>query len=461
MKKITLIIITLLTSLLGYSQDDNAEIAKDSIDIHNKWTIELNVGQTKGVRPYATGYYSSKPNGLFGQFEANSFSLAVRKMFSPKFGYKFSLLYDKIGPNGSNLSKPFQMVQLGITGQLYVNAVRLLDSQEYLGRWSLLLHGGFQVVSMTSKTANTPIPGEPESHNQNYGVTEYNGGIIIGVTPEYRVSKRLALMFDLANVNNYRQHFNWDGSYSTESNNLAGQQITTSLGLSYSFGNEKLHGDWAIYRDGKTQELEDMGKRLDDMETMMNDTDKDGVPDYIDVENNSITGVAVDTKGRMIDLNKNGIPDELEKSPYDGVKDSNNTKNGDNTSISSVSSTAGNAMMVKKLINDGYVCAYFDVDKVEPTNASTEGIDFILTYLRNNPTATVDIIGHADVVGSSEYNDELSKNRSAKIKEILIKAGVNPTRLSIIFKGEDPSVEASATIARRLVRKVTFEVKNK
>lgn len=44
----------------------------------------------------------------------------------------------------------------------------------------------------------------------------------------------------------------------------------------------------------------------------MNDTDKDGVPDYLDVENNSIAGVTVDTKGRMVDKNNNGVPDELE-----------------------------------------------------------------------------------------------------------------------------------------------------
>ena len=44
----------------------------------------------------------------------------------------------------------------------------------------------------------------------------------------------------------------------------------------------------------------------------MNDADKDGVPDYLDVENNSIAGVAVDTKGRMVDKNTNGVPDELE-----------------------------------------------------------------------------------------------------------------------------------------------------
>jgi len=33
----------------------------------------------------------------------------------------------------------------------------------------------------------------------------------------------------------------------------------------------------------------------------MNDTDKDGVPDYLDAESSPVPGAMVDTKGRMID----------------------------------------------------------------------------------------------------------------------------------------------------------------
>jgi OOP family OmpA-OmpF porin len=50
---------------------------------------------------------------------------------------------------------------------------------------------------------------------------------------------------------------------------------------------------------------------------------------------------------------------------------------------------------------------YFDFDKSTPSNVSTTGIDFVLTYLRNNPSASVDIIGHADELGRSSYNDKL------------------------------------------------------
>jgi OOP family OmpA-OmpF porin len=51
--------------------------------------------------------------------------------------------------------------------------------------------------------------------------------------------------------------------------------------------------------------------------------------------------------------------------------------------------------LIRSLINGGYVY-YFDFDKSTPSNVSTTGIDFVLTYLRNNPSASVDIIGHAD-----------------------------------------------------------------
>jgi OOP family OmpA-OmpF porin len=63
-----------------------------------------------------------------------------------------------------------------------------------------------------------------------------------------------------------------------------------------------------------------------------------------------------------------------------------------------------------------------------------------LTYLRNNPSASVDIIGHADELGRSSYNDKLSNERAANVKTILMKA-IDASRLNVIAAGEDTSVE--------------------
>jgi OOP family OmpA-OmpF porin len=175
----------------------------------------------------------------------------------------------------------------------------------------------------------------------------------------------------------------------------------------------------------------------------MNDTDKDGVPDYLDQENNSVAGVAVDTRGKMVDANRNGVPDELERYLDTNYSTKEVTDKG----------------MVEKLINDGYVAAYFEFNKSQPTNESTEGIDFILTYLRNNPGSTVDVFGHADTIGKSESNNILSDKRATNVKEILTKAGIDPSRVNVIASGEDSSVDENSEGARRLVRRVTFKVK--
>jgi OOP family OmpA-OmpF porin len=329
------------------------------------------------------------------------------------------------------------MQQIGITIQGVINANRLFDIQDELGRFGLLLHAGVKVDAMTSKTKNII------EHDHNYNITEYNGGLVVGVSPQFRITNRISLLLDVTIQNSYRQHFNWDGSYSELNNNLNGQQVTTSFGLTYSLGRNKIHGDWAIIKDKSLKRIEELDKRVDEVETLMNDTDKDGIADYLDQENNSVAGVAVDTRGKMVDINRNGIPDELERYIDKTTKSTSDKSNSD---------------MIKKLINDGYVTTYFDTAKVNPTNVSTEGIDFIRTYLKNNPAATVNIIGHADEVGSTEINNTLSKNRAEAVKVILVKAGVDATRLNVLAIGEDTSVNVESEGARKLVRKVTFKI---
>lgn len=413
-------------------------VAQDSIqstvtDEYNKWSFELNVGQSKGIKPYSVGYFGSDPGKELGAITLNHYSGGVRYMFSPKFGVKADVAFDRL-ENLSDESLDFEMQQIRFGLQGVVNGARLFDIQETLGRFGLLFHGGLQIAQMSPQTGI------------NKGKDEWNGGIMFGITPEFRITKNLALNADFTMLSNVRQHFSWDGNYSEPSNNLAGSMYTGSLGISFSFGSEKIHGDWAVMRDKQQEEIEALEKRVGEIENNMADVDQDGVPDYLDVEPNSIAGVAVDTKGRMVDLNKNGVPDEMEKYL-------NATYITNQTLVNSEKET------VKKLINEGYIATYFDFDKTKPTNVSTEGIDFILTYLRNNPAASVDIIGHADEIGKSPYNDKLSAARATSVKEVLMKAGIDESRLNVVPQGEDTSVDKGSAGARKLVRRVTFRVK--
>ena len=101
-------------------------------------------------------------------------------------------------------------------------------------------------------------------------------------------------------------------------------------------------------------------------------------------------------------MNKNGVPDELEAYLADTY-----IEKGDTTIINN-NIEGANSEMIKKMINQGYVAAYFEFDVPQPTDMSSDGIGFILNYLRTNPTSTIDIIGHADEHGSTKYNTKLA-----------------------------------------------------
>ena len=445
--RLLLLSLALLTINFGYSQKEDIKDAKDTGERkdYNKWTIEVTAGQSKGTKPFTEGYYSSNPDKLFGSLKMNTFSLGVRYMFSAKFGLKADLSSDLFSNNKNTDSKDFKLQQYRFGVQGVVNASRLFNIQQELGRLSILIHAGLQAARSTPKyKADENVPG------YFYNKSELNLGVMFGISPEVRLSKKFSIIGDFSTLTNFRQHFTWDGRVSDKANNLSGQMIMSTIGLTYSFGKDNIHGDWAIIDEGKLREIEELDKRIGELESMLNDTDKDGVPDYLDVENNSIAGVAVDTKGRMVDINKNGIPDELEKYMANTYVDKSNIKETLETA---------NADMIKRLINEGYVTTYFDTGKTTPTNVSTEGIDFMLTYLRNNPNASIDIIGHADEIGKTAFNDKLSIGRANTVKNTLIKAGIPASRLNIVSEGEDASVAIDSADARRLVRRVTFKVK--
>lgn len=428
-------LLLLSLSLLTFTSI-NAQVVDTTgvkIDTYNKWSIELSVGQAKGIKPYEEGYYSSNPGRLFGGVQANSFGIAARYMLSPKFGVKLGLAYEKFTNQSGSGSLPFKTYHYRADFQGVVNAIRLFNIEEAAGRFGLLLHGGIQVARM---------------HSYVLDLDELNGGIIVGFSPQVRITNSISILADISVLNSYRQHFNWNGSNSATSNNLSGQMITTSLGLSFSFGSEKIHGDWAIIQDKNKEELDKLDNRIGDLETMMNDADKDGVPDYLDIENNSLAGVAVDTKGRMIDLNNNGVADELEKYMDKTI-----------TSNNSIIQNATNDEVIKRLINEGYIAAYFDTAKFNPNDNSTDNIGFILNYLRRNPTATVEIRGFADEIGQNKTNDKLALKRAEKIQSILRGSGIETSRVTIISSGEDTSVDKNSEQARKLVRRVTFTVK--
>lgn len=416
MKKNLLLLSFLMISIANV----NAQETEKKESGFDKWSIELNGGVNKPSRTLSSGYFTK----TFNLFHAD---LGVRYMFNPKFGMKLDFGYDKF--EDGNSSAPFESTYLRTSLQGVVNIGRVLNFETWTNTFGLLAHGGFGASQLTSKNG---FQGE-----------DYMGNGILGLTGQIKLNNSIVLTGDITGIANGKQQNNFDGMGQVTTSAIDGIVMNASVGLTFYLGKNEKHADW--YFENKTDEIEALEKRLAFLETGLADTDKDGVADLYDLEPNSTTGVAVNSKGQAVDVNKNGVPDELER-----YLDKTYGQNGN--------ATASNGT-IEELINGGFVNVYFDFNSDTPTNTSLSGVDFLVKYLKANPSKNAQIIGYADEVGDVSYNKALSQRRADAVKNIAINSGINASRLTVVANGEDSSVNKDSKEARQIVRRVTFSVK--
>ena len=412
------------------------EKEKKELNDFNTWSLEVNAGMNNALTPFGDGYSASSESKLFGSPSINHFDLGVRYMVTSKFGLKLDLANDKVTNASGSSSREFETQQYRVGLQGVINAGRLMGFDEFTKTIGLLIHAGVQVSTLTPKTGF------------NKDKTEKNGGIMFGITPQVKLSNHLALTADFTVLSNVRQHYAWDGSTSAQSNNLNGQMYNTRLGLTYFFGKKENHADW-IAPVNTTEKLTEVSKRMDAVEELMNDTDRDGVVDHLDAQNNTPTGVTVDNRGRFIDVNNNGTPDEME--PNKGVAQGSGTTNANANSNNS------NLEVLKELVEKGYVNVFFDVNLDTPNAGSTNSVFQIIAYAKKYPESKITLSGFADVRGDEKSNQDLSKRRAVNVRKLLIDSGINALRIEINPQGIDKNLPSSKT-GLDLARRVSIQI---
>lgn len=434
MKKIILLFVLIATSVTVNAQTSTRKPITN--DDYNKWSIELTGGFNKPLRPMK--YFTSTPSPYV-------VDLGVRYMFNTKFGLKADLGYNSF--QGGKKSIDFNTKYYRTDLQAVVNLGRMMDFETWTNTIGLLVHSGF---------------GAAQLEDQNSAKKDKMINFIIGVTGQIKLSNKLALTGDFTTILNARQSHTFDAARVNRGKGFSGILFNGTVGLTLYLGKNKKHADWVILIDkdllalkNKVDSLVDkdilaLKSRVDNLENNLLDSDKDGIADYLDQEAGTIPDHMVNSKGKSIDLDNNGIPDELES--YLTKTYANRTDNDSQQLTDSESIT--------KLVNGGYVAAYFDFNKSTPTDSSIDGINFILNYLRNNPSASVEIIGHADEIGNALYNEKLSNERANSIKNILLKANIAASRISVVAAGEDTSVDKGSALARKLARRATFKIKD-
>lgn len=427
------LIATTILLLTFYIISAQEIISKQKKNDYNKWSVEVNIGNNKPIKPFSKGYSTSDDN-VFMKFPVlNHFDIGVRHMFSTRFGLKLDAGSDIIENQKGSSSKPYNSQQNIVSLQMIYNIGKVLGFDSFTNRFGLLAHFGIQSSQLNGKT----VTGKK--------VSEFNGGIMYGLTPQFKLSDRFVISGDFMFSTNTRQHLNWDGNYSYINYNLTGNNNYIKLGLTYYMGKNEKHADWYNNRIPADTDPE-IEKRLDALDSKLIDTDIDGIVDHLDAQNNTPEGVAVDSKGRFFDLNKNGVPDELE---FIG-KDGKDGKDG----ISTFDMSQSDA--IKMLVEKGYVNVFYDVNKDEPNAGSTNNIYYIIKFLKSYPNAKITLIGYTDLTGNTASNLDLAQRRVENLKKVLMLKSIDENRISVLANGIDEDNKTSDNTSLQLARRVSI-----
>lgn len=401
MKTLKLLLATLVLSLTVtvYGQENENSV--------NKWSLELNAG-TSGFNTLGQETLLRK-NYYSDTFTPLHVNVAARYMATSIFGFKASLAYDNI-KNG-NGSEKFSATYLGLRGELVFNLGKFFQFNQFTNRFGLLMHGGGGYsMFMIDESLARPTATYYKDNKIDHIITG-----MLGLTIPVRLTDKIALNLDGTLVAHGDQKLGLSGDRNGDGGIIDATIFNATVGFTYSLGKGSKHSDWSDYKEefgavNNTEEIDALRQKVETLEA-----------------NNNNKGVDLATIQRMIN----------ERAGKDTQKQQD---------------------IAKELINNGYIASYFDFNVAKPTNESTEGIDFVLNYLRKNPSANVVITGFADGKGTADYNDKLALNRAENVKTTIEKGGISPSRITVVSGGQDKSVEIESEWARNTVRKVLFKI---
>jgi OmpA-OmpF porin, OOP family len=105
--------------------------------------------------------------------------------------------------------------------------------------------------------------------------------------------------------------------------------------------------------------------------------------------------------------------------------------------------------------------AFFDINKSNFKSSAAPELEKAAQRVRQvTSVEAVQIVGHTDSTGSPDYNQKLSEQRAATVKDFLVKNGVDPSKITILGMGErNPIADNATKEGRAKNRRVDIMVK--
>jgi OOP family OmpA-OmpF porin len=447
MKKILLV--TGLVCGTVFAQDD-----------FNKLSIDLGWGLQKGM----------VKSGKAVRVHPINFDLGARYMLNNNFGLKFDLGYNLLkSRDGVVSSNEYKTNYTRFNLQGVANLGHLLNFESFSSRLGLLMHVG----------AGGAIFSRSKDINPNRRVDKALNGII-GLTPQVKVTDKIALFADLSGLIHLKGDYTYDMRTKFKSNGFDQVHLLLSFGANIYLGKNDKHADWTPNSfEPDMTELNALKARVAKAENDMKDDDNDGVPNYLDEEPGTESGAKVDTKGRtvvevkVVDMDGDGILDVDDFCPtMPGSKTANGCPDADGDGvydfIDKCPNVAGSAdnngcPVITKATQDAFKKAegvQFENGKATIVKKSFPALDNVVKILKENPTYKLDINGHTDNVGDAGRNVTLSKDRAASVKAYLLSKGIDPSRIESNGYGDSqPKASNADAKGRAINRRVEFIIK--
>ena len=122
-----------------------------------------------------------------------------------------------------------------------------------------------------------------------------------------------------------------------------------------------------------------------------------------------------------------------------------------------VDTAALNHERIQSRVTEAFKTIYFEYDQSALTADAKNACDVIGQLMKDVPSITVRIEGHADERGTNEYNLALGERRANSIQAYLTSYGIEASRFSVISYGEEkPAVDGHDEAAWSKNRRVEF-----
>ncbi len=401
--------------------------------------------------------------------------------FRKALDYVFSLRGDVLfgeakGMNATGFRQfTNQYYSATVLGVISLNSVRFDKAVRKVNFYALAGAGGNN-FEVKYETERTPLVRS----------REFAPHITIGAGMAFRLSPRINISLENQATSVFGARSDLLDGYNMEGNgsrSVFGDMLNYArLGINFNLGSRSKLSEPLYWINPLDVVLKDISELKDKQDIVLEDSDKDGVLDIIDQEQNTPPDVPVDTKGRTLDSDRDGIADYKDMEPY------NPPRPGEVVNASGVIENpinrpggGGGGVTEDRVIelideridvkidekfkelrlteNVGSVAEWFlpmihfgvDASTVKYSDYGT--LASIAQMMKGNAQLRLVVIGFTDETGQEERNNALSYDRAREvIDHLVVYHGIGRGRLVLQWQGQNKALvpTASSYVNRRV-----------